>query len=185
MGGAVSLPTAINPGQSYSVVNAFLSVPPLTLAVGAMGAGYVGAGGSLTYQESADFQFNGHGTIFLGFLSTMSVGNGFDSSTFQIFVNGGLFLSRTFNELASANSFFTDNFLDLGHFSSGVTDIELLYSETMSSTQGFGFTYGVAATGFASAVPEPSTWALMLLGFIGLGFAFHRSRRNGGRMRCR
>jgi hypothetical protein len=28
-----------------------------------------------------------------------------------------------------------------------------------------------------SAVPEPSTWAMMLLGFIGLGFAFRQSRR--------
>jgi PEP-CTERM motif len=28
-----------------------------------------------------------------------------------------------------------------------------------------------------SAVPEPATWAMMLLGFLGLGFAFRRSRR--------
>jgi hypothetical protein len=28
-----------------------------------------------------------------------------------------------------------------------------------------------------SAVPEPSTWAMMLIGFIGLGFAFRQSRR--------
>jgi hypothetical protein len=32
-------------------------------------------------------------------------------------------------------------------------------------------TFGVAA------VPEPSTWAMMLLGFVGLGFAFRQSRR--------
>jgi hypothetical protein len=47
----------------------------------------------------------------------------------------------------------------------------------MSSTQGFGFDYSVAATGFAGGVPEPSTWAMMLLGFAGLGFAFRQSRR--------
>jgi hypothetical protein len=29
----------------------------------------------------------------------------------------------------------------------------------------------------ALAVPEPSTWAMMLLGFVGLGFAFRQSRR--------
>jgi hypothetical protein len=29
----------------------------------------------------------------------------------------------------------------------------------------------------AAAVPEPSTWAMMLLGFCGLGFAFRQSRR--------
>jgi hypothetical protein len=28
-----------------------------------------------------------------------------------------------------------------------------------------------------SVVPEPSTWAMMLLGFLGLGFAFRQSRR--------
>jgi hypothetical protein len=28
-----------------------------------------------------------------------------------------------------------------------------------------------------AAVPEPATWAMMLLGFAGLGFAFRQSRR--------
>jgi hypothetical protein len=32
-------------------------------------------------------------------------------------------------------------------------------------------------TNVASGVPEPSTWAMMLLGFVGLGFAFRQSRR--------
>jgi hypothetical protein len=31
--------------------------------------------------------------------------------------------------------------------------------------------------GAVSAVPEPSTWAMMLVGFVGLGFAFRQSRR--------
>jgi hypothetical protein len=30
--------------------------------------------------------------------------------------------------------------------------------------------------GFLSAVPEPATWAMMLLGFLGLGLVFHQSR---------
>ena len=30
---------------------------------------------------------------------------------------------------------------------------------------------------FQTAVPEPATWAMMLLGFAGLGFAFRQSRR--------
>jgi hypothetical protein len=32
----------------------------------------------------------------------------------------------------------------------------------------------------ASAVPEPQTWAMMLIGFIGLGFAFRSRRRIAG-----
>jgi hypothetical protein len=30
-----------------------------------------------------------------------------------------------------------------------------------------------------TSVPEPSTWAMMLFGFFGLGFAFRQSRRKG------
>jgi hypothetical protein len=40
-----------------------------------------------------------------------------------------------------------------------------------------GVNPGFAAVQPSSAVPEPSTWAMMLLGFAGLGFAFRRSRR--------
>jgi hypothetical protein len=31
-----------------------------------------------------------------------------------------------------------------------------------------------------SSVPEPSTWAMMLLGFAGLGFAGYRASRRTG-----
>jgi PEP-CTERM motif len=31
----------------------------------------------------------------------------------------------------------------------------------------------------APAVPEPSTWALMILGFCGLGFMAYRRKQNG------
>jgi hypothetical protein len=96
----------------------------------------------------------------------MSVGNGFDHSTFQILINGVLFLNQSFNDLASANAFFTNDTINLGNFSTGITDINLVLNETMSSTQGFGYTYAFTAAGFASAVPEPSTWAMMLIGFV-------------------
>lgn len=46
------------------------------------------------------------------------------------------------------------------------------YGELSASPSGFG-----VGTFTISAVPEPSTWAMMLLGFAGLGFAFRRSRR--------
>ena len=157
------------------------AVPPLTLGLGAMGAGYGGMGESLTYQESADFKFiAGQGTTsLLGFLHPISVGNGFDSSTFKIFINGNLFLSQSFNDLASAQAFFTADVLNLGHFSNGATDVELLFSETMSSKEGFGFTYALATTGAVSGVPEPSTWAMMLIGFAGLGFvAYRRTKKS-------
>jgi hypothetical protein len=36
---------------------------------------------------------------------------------------------------------------------------------------------GFAAVQLSSAVPEPSTWAMMLIGFIGLAWAFRNRRR--------
>jgi hypothetical protein len=33
---------------------------------------------------------------------------------------------------------------------------------------------------FTAAVPEPSTWAMMILGFCGIGFMAYRRKQNGG-----
>jgi PEP-CTERM motif len=35
----------------------------------------------------------------------------------------------------------------------------------------------IHVTGGATLIPEPSTWAMMLLGFVGLGFAGYRRAR--------
>jgi len=47
-------------------------------------------------------------------------------------------------------------------------------SFTDTSEGWHGLTVGVADV--ASGVPEPSTWAMMLIGFAGLGFAYRRRR---------
>jgi len=46
---------------------------------------------------------------------------------------------------------------------------------TVSTTDGSGFALGDF---FVRAVPESSTWAMMLLGFAGMGMAMRRSRRS-------
>jgi hypothetical protein len=40
----------------------------------------------------------------------------------------------------------------------------------------------VAAGALTAAVPEPSTWAMMILGFFGIGFLAYR-RKNQGQVR--
>jgi PEP-CTERM motif len=37
-----------------------------------------------------------------------------------------------------------------------------------------------AVLSYIAAVPEPSTWAMMILGFVGVGFMSYRRRSNGG-----
>jgi hypothetical protein len=54
-------------------------------------------------------------------------------------------------------------------------------STTLSLVGGNGYAYigldNVAVTDLSGSVPEPSTWALMLLGFVGLGYGRYRKNR--------
>ena len=61
----------------------------------------------------------------------------------------------------------------------------LRYSLSSSSAQsagGTGLRVSVGAIPVAG-VPEPATWAMMLLGFGGIGFLMRRRRREGGALR--
>jgi hypothetical protein len=173
-GGAVSLPNAINPGQSFSAVNAFAAGPSM-IAAGSMDAGGIGA--SLTYQQTANFVFNalGGGLFLIDPLSNFSLGTGFDSAALQILLNGSVFESQTFNNLASAEAFFTpSNLIDI-QLGAGLNNIQLAFNETMSGGEGFGFNYGAAGV---SATPLPASWTMMLMGLIGLGFITYQRRKN-------
>jgi hypothetical protein len=60
---------------------------------------------------------------------------------------------------------------------------EFIKSVTVSG-EGVGFNYlKQIGFGFAPAVPEPSTWAMMILGFLGVGFVAYRRRSQGGHFR--
>jgi PEP-CTERM motif len=77
----------------------------------------------------------------------------------------------TFGSLAIAESFFRDDVIDLG--ADFGPNIDLTFGYTLIADGPGGFSFDLAIGG---AVPEPSTWAMMLVGFAGLGFAGYRSR---------
>jgi hypothetical protein len=52
------------------------------------------------------------------------------------------------------------------------------YSSITFTTPQFEDWYGFTVGAAAGAVPEPSTWAMLLLGFAGLGFIGYRRSRN-------
>jgi len=55
---------------------------------------------------------------------------------------------------------------------------EVIFSVAITSAAGAGFeTFAQPRISGVSAIPEPTTWAMMLIGFLGLGFAFRQSRR--------
>jgi hypothetical protein len=76
---------------------------------------------------------------------------------------------------------FTFDLGTIGNGQSGFTvnaiDGEVINSLSLTDSTGvFSFEHNRIETAVA-AVPEPATWGMMLLGFIGLGFAFRTHRR--------
>jgi hypothetical protein len=142
-GGVVSLSNAIIAGQSFSVVSGS-GFGPLTVANGSMGAG-----GPLTSQESVSFTLNG-GIFVVDLLSNEALGNGFDSALFTISLNSAVIDSQSFTNLASAEAFFSNNLIGVPLLA-GPNSVQIAFSETMSSIEGFSFNYAVASV----SVPAP------------------------------
>jgi hypothetical protein len=79
-----------------------------------------------------------------------------------------------------------DTLFDFGP--GGVSEFEILgINPGVDPSNGNAFVTQVSFTGagtfdgsMTAVVPEPSTWAMMLLGFAGLGFAGYRSSRRAG-----
>jgi hypothetical protein len=160
----------ISPGQTTS----FAALTSGS-GFGAMSAGYGGEGQTLTYDAEADFEFviGSAEKFYLTLLSNDSSGLGFDSLELKIVVDGNSSLTYETQSLDSAEAFFTDNSLLLGVLGEGNQTVDVSYMLTASVVgDGFGFDFGVGG-----AVPEASTWAMMLLGFTGLGFAAFRDHR--------
>jgi hypothetical protein len=120
-----------------------------------------------------------------------NLGYNFDITTFDALTGG------TFNGATSLFSFGTTLFgitylgMHFGDAGTGLGDRSVFYKFDFGAGGSTGITLDTAgysnsriyASGNPtptprSAVPEPATWALMLLGFGGVGMAMRRSRRD-------
>jgi hypothetical protein len=161
----------IRAGQSASYAS---MEPNGDHAAGAMSAGYGGSGESLTYSAEAVFTFTtiAPEDLYLTLLDNNHTGFGFDSMDFTIVWNY-VYLPFSFSTLSDAETWFKNRTFDFGAVNPGSQTVDLFYSLTASRVgDGFGFDYRLA-------VPEASTWAMMLLGFAVLGFAGWRRARAG------
>jgi hypothetical protein len=171
---------------SFRVASALLGPGKAVFGTSILGANYAADGGgeSATTSASSTFDFGYGGDLELGLIGNQengfAGGAGFQSMEFTIEANGVEILDTTFRSLSIAESFFRDQVIDLG--SNFGSDIDLTFGYTLvaDGPGGFGFDFALGGA-VPQAVPEPSTWAMMLVGFAGLGFAGHRSARRAGR----
>jgi len=86
------------------------------------------------------------------------------------------YISATDSDLAQNSEELSFGFLSGLGFDPNVNDT---YSVTLKSGGQSVSAYAQIGTG-APAVPEPATWAMMLIGFGGIGFAMRKGRRQPG-----
>lgn len=133
----------------------------------------VGAGSDGNFFGSQFFDFNAgangdHFTLtstgtYVGYYS----GNPSDTLTFTLFnLNFGVPLTG-FSVVQSPSPVTIDSIT--------ATSVTFTYHEGISFGPGLYFD-GQFLTGSVSAVPEPSTWAMMMLGFAGVGFFAYRRK---------
>ena len=172
-------------GASH-VASALLGPRDAVFGTAIMGANYApdGGGESNTYSASSTFDFGYRSDLQLGLIddqvSGFAKGLGFQSMEFTIQADGVEVLDVTFGSLAIAESFFRDDVIDLGADFGPNIDLTFGYTLIADGPGGFGFDLAIGG-----AVPEPSTWAMMLVGFAGLGFAGYRSTRRCAGLRAR
>ena len=152
------------------------------LGAAIIGANYPtdGGGESQTYSATATFDLFYRGDLLLGLIDDQETGFtdglGFKSLEFYVIADGVEVLDQTFNSLSAAESFFQDDVINLGSNLGSAIDVTFGYTLVADGPGGFGFDFAVGG-----AVPEPSTWAMMLLGFAGLGYAGYRRSPNAVR----
>jgi hypothetical protein len=60
------------------------------------------------------------------------------------------------------------------------TPIVLMFTATQAGTNIPSVAFSTSTTGVTPSIPEPSTWAMMALGFLGLGYTAIRRSSKGG-----
>ncbi|RBP17116.1 putative secreted protein with PEP-CTERM sorting signal [Roseiarcus fermentans] len=152
-----------------------------TIGGGVMSAGATECCGARNYSDEADFTFatGARERLSLTLLDTIAAGSGFASARFTVTVDGRAAVADRFTSLRAAERFFSGRTLDLGVVRRGGRTVAVSFALTPDAdvvmpAGGFGFDYSLQDP----AVPEPATWAMLLIGFAGLGRAMRsRNRR--------
>ncbi|HEX7985788.1 MAG TPA: PEP-CTERM sorting domain-containing protein, partial [Duganella sp.] len=156
---ASALPTAASVApliaSSAEVSAAFANAD--TLAAGTMAAAFF----PMTASAELSLPFATGNHLLLGLVRPF-FSPGFDSGFSLSVANGGVSLySGSFTTLAEAAAVFNGHVLDLGVINANT--LNLLLTFTLDSGI-YGFSYLVGQGGAPTAVPEPGSWMLLMLG---------------------
>jgi hypothetical protein len=111
------------------------------------------------------------GTIGSGVITGLSTFDGADNLLFPNTAGTSLLDHRGFSFTVG-----TQSINILSQFSPGQITTGNAYEEIASNPGGFGV--GIFTLTQVAAVPEASTWAMMILGFAGVGFMAYRRRKD-------
>lgn len=137
---------------------------PAPAADGTLSYGYTqdlgGPGGNFEYEYTFNYPSNGLASTFLTSI-TVRAGSGTDVNFTSVFLNGKEFdLTGGLKEGASLEGYPVDTSLQT-----------LLVKGWSGGNAQYTIDFAFAA------VPEPATWAMMIIGFSGAGVAIRRNRR--------
>ena len=120
-----------------------------------------------------------------GLLSPLGVNAFLSSFTSNLLPAGWTVTESTF--ISPTNALFTGNALSTEAFSAIGTNVQTAFGNAGTGPFSMTELYTIHSTGVGSAlstinisaVPEASTWAMMILGFMGVGFMAYRRRDKG------
>lgn len=127
---------------------------------------------------SGRFEFDGAAGqhLLLGLVSA-SLGGAFDSIELSVTNHGVGLFSRTFTSADEAFRFFNGQVLDLGLLGAGMQDVLVSTMYGSSGNSLFSFNYLVGTGAGVTAVPEASTWLMLVLGLGAVTIVARRRRR--------
>jgi hypothetical protein len=182
----MNIGTLLGAGLLLTVMVVPATAGTVTVDFGFLSGSSTVASGQFTFDSSKT------GTLSYSDLNSYSIAFPTSGDTFDLaFVNSGGFGDfRYFGFDTSTDQFVTqsiDGFPEImsavkADFSSGFftrddVDFQIVRDYGPNATGELSFdTLNISVSG---AVPEPSTWAMMILGFAGIGFTAYRRKQNG------
>lgn len=131
------------------------------------------------------FGFNLANVNFPVTSAVLNIGNGNDSGlpgTFGVWdFDGTLDTNQSYSSLAIFNDLGSGTFYGSTGVTSGIPIVSVAFNSAalgkLNASAGSTFFVGGVLNGTGGAVPEPATWALLILGFGAIGGAMRRSKQ--------